>query len=479
MSIPTTAKTTGYAVARADADESQRKSWRKTGLLTTAWSMARRWKGRIFYAVLDQGFASSANFLLTILCIVWLPLDAFGRYVIVWSISLLIETAQASLILDAMPAIVARYGQRNRKRLDVAGLWVVLLYGVLTSVLLAASVPVFAALAPDFVVPILCLAAANLFQRLYMYFRRLCYIRDRQDVAAAASLAYSVTLLGGACVLFLLGHLAVHTVILVWGLANGVAVAAIYVMGLACPGRPVRTHVIWLARRLWLSGRWLIGAAMGYWVTTWGILPLIAATAGLETAGVVRALQNLFTPIVQFNAALNLAILPRVADKVVTAGPRYARSFAMYSTALFVGLVLMYAGVVMSESKAILSLLYRKPEIAAGAHLLWPLGLAMIREAARQGSSMALLSLNITRPVFTSRLVAISIFIAGALALSRIWPAEGILWAYAMSHAAGTALIMYAVLCRPGTPSHAPLTGSRSRNADAAAPLQPGSSLMR
>jgi O-antigen/teichoic acid export membrane protein len=343
----------------------------------------------------------------------------------------------------------------------------VLLYGGLTSLLLLASVPGFMLWAPEFVLPVLCLAAANLFQRLYMYFRRLCYIRDRQDIAATASFAYSVTLLGGACVLFLAGHLSVHNVILIWGLANGVAVAAVYVMGLACPGRPVRKHVLWLARRLWLSGRWLIGAAMGYWATTWGILPLIAATAGLETAGVVRALQNLFTPIIQFNAALNLAILPRVADKVVTAGHQYARSFAMYSTALFVALVLLYAGIVMSESKTILSLLYRKPEIAAGAYLLWPLGLAMILEAARQGSSMALLSLNVTRPVFTSRLVAVSIFAVSALVLGRIWPAEGILWAYAMSHAAGTALIMYAAFYRLGPSSHTPVA------------VQPGSSLMR
>jgi len=463
------------AVSHAGAADSKRT----TGLLTSAWLMMQRWKGRIFFAVLDQGFASSANFLLTILCIVWLPLDAFGRYVIVWSISLLVETGQVSLILDPMPAIVARYGQRNRKRLDVAGLWVVLLYGLLTSLLLLASVPGFMRWAPEFVLPILCLAAANLFQRLYMYFRRLCYIRDRQDIAATASFVYSVALLGGACVLFLLGHLSVHTVILVWGVANGAAVAAMVVMGLACPGRPVLTHIAWLARQLWLSGRWLVGAAMGYWATTWGILPLIAATAGLETAGVVRALQNLFTPIVQFNAALNLAILPRVADKVVTAGHRYARTFAVYSTALFVALVLVYAGLVMSESKAILSLLYRKPEIAAGAYLLWPLGLAMILESARQGSSMALLSLNVTRPLFVSRLVAISVFVIAAIALGRMWPAEGILWAYAMSHLAGTTLVMYAAFYRPGAPSHIPFATARSRKTEAAAPLQPGNSLTR
>lgn len=474
MSINSTAKT-GYAVAPAGTRDSKGKM----GFLTSAWSMAQRWKGRIFYAVLDQGFASGANFLLTILCIVWMPLDAFGRYVIVWAISLLIETGQVSLILDPMPAIVARYGQRNRKRLDIAGFWVVVLYGLLTSLLLLASIPGFMRFAPEFVLPIACLAAANLFQRLYMYFRRLSYIHDRQDIAATASFVYSVALLGGACTLFLLGQLSVHAVILVWGLANGVAVVAMYVMGLACPGRPVLTRIVWLARQLWLSGRWLIAAAMGYWATTWGMLPLIAATAGLETAGVVRALQNLFTPIVQFNAALNLAILPRVADKVVTAGQRYARTFAIYSSALFVGLVVIYAGLVLAESKPILSLLYRKPEIAAGAHLLWPLGLAMILEAARQGSSMALLSLNVTRPLFISRVIAISIFAIGAIALGRLWPAEGILWAYAMSHAAGTALIMYAAFFRLGVPSQTPLAADQGSDAAAAAPLQPGSSLTR
>ena len=93
---------------------------------------------------------------------------------------------------------------------------------------------------------------------------------------------------------------------------------------------------------------------------------------------------------------------------------------------------------------------------------------------------MALLSLNVTRPLFVSRLVAISVFVIGAIALGRMmWPAEGILWAYAMSHLAGTALVMYAAFYRPGAPSHIPFAIARSRKPEAAAPLQPGNSLMR
>jgi O-antigen/teichoic acid export membrane protein len=442
---------------------------RRQPLLKAAWTMAHRWKGRIFLAITDQGLASTANFLLTILCVLWLPLDDFGRYVIVWSISLLVETAQASLILDAMPAIVARYGQRNRRRLDVAGFWVVLIYAAGTSALILLAVPAFAYWAPEFTVPLLCLAASNPFQRLYVFLRRLCYIRDRQDTAAAASVAYSASLLGGAFVLFQLGLLSVPTAVLLWGFANGMAAVVIYGMGVARPGKSAPAHVGWLARQLWRSGRWLIGAAIGYWLSTWGILPLIAATSGVETAGVVRALQNLFTPIIQFNVAMNLMILPRVADKVVANGSRYARSFAIYSTGVFTGLVVLYAALVLSEARAVLEFIYRKPEIAAGAHLLWPLAIAMVLETARQGPSVALLALNRTPIFFVSRVVAVTVFIVGAMSLGRMLGAEGILWANALSHAVGALMFLSVVLNIKDNPRGAP--SSRSGRQEMAAKI--------
>jgi O-antigen/teichoic acid export membrane protein len=422
----------------------------KPSLMGTAWLLVHRWKSRIFFAVLDQGVVSTANFFLTVLCAAWMPLAAFGHFVIVWSISQLCEIAQASLILDAMPAIIARHGQRNRRRLDVAALWVVLIFGIATSAAMLACVPGLSRWAPEFALPVLCLVATNPLQRLYLFLRRLCYIRDRQDVAAVASMAYSFTLLGGAGMLILLGMLSVHAIVLLWGAANAAAAAVIYAMGVACAGRVIPRHVGWLARQLWLSGRWLIGAAVGFWLTNWGMLPLIAAASGVEMAGIVRALQNLFTPIVQFNAALNLAILPRVADKAVASGPHYAKSFAIYSSGLFLVIVLFYTGAVMSEANTILALLYRKPEIVAGAYLLWPLGLAMVAESVKQGSTMALLALNKTRIFFVSRTVAVSIFIVGAWSVGRLWAPEGLLWANALSHAAGSAIVICAALALSG-----------------------------
>jgi O-antigen/teichoic acid export membrane protein len=409
-------------------------------------TMARRWRARLMFAVFDQGAASTANFLQTILYAIWLPLDDFGRYVIVWSISLLIENAQVSVIMDTMPAVVSRFGQRNRQRLDSAGAWIVMIYGALVSLLILAALPFVALLAPAFVLPLLCLAAANPFQRLYIFLRRLCYIRDRQDVAATGSFFYALTLLGGAYALLKLGLLSVEAAILLWGLANLVAVVTIRLLGVVCFRATRRVVIVWLARKLWVSGRWLGGAAIGFWISTWGLFPIIAAMAGTEAAGIVRALQNLFTPIVQFNAAINLAILPRVADKIVAVGPQYARKFALYATAAFTASVVIYGALVMMESKTLLALIYRKPEIADAAYLLWPLGLAMILESSRQGSSIALLAMSRTQMFFWSRVIGISAFLLSALWLGHAMGADGILWANAISQAIGTSILMLEAL---------------------------------
>ena len=172
-----------------------------TGLrsrINEAWILAHRWKGRIFFAFADQGLYSATNFLLTILYASWLPLDAFGRYVVVWTISLFIEAIQISLVVDSLPAIVSRYGRRNRQRIDNAALWMVAAFSLATSVLIAGAAAALSASLPNYAGPLFVLALVNPLQRLYLFCRRLCYIRDRQSVAAAAALAYGLALFAGA-----------------------------------------------------------------------------------------------------------------------------------------------------------------------------------------------------------------------------------------------------------------------------------------
>ncbi|MGN6463445.1 MAG: hypothetical protein ACTHLY_19895, partial [Pseudolabrys sp.] len=109
------------------------------GRVAVARATMRRWKARLLFAFADQGFYSATNFALTILYAVWLPIDDFGRYVVIWTAALFIEAIQSSLIIDALPAIVSRYSRRNRQRLDRAAIWVVAAFSLGSSVLLATA----------------------------------------------------------------------------------------------------------------------------------------------------------------------------------------------------------------------------------------------------------------------------------------------------------------------------------------------------
>lgn len=421
---------------------------RVRGRLNETWLLAHRWKGRILFAFADQGLYSTTNFLLTILFASWLPLDTFGRYVVVWTVALFIEAIQVSLIVDCLPAIISRHGRRNWRRVDGAAFWVVAAYGAATSALLIAAALAAAAWRPVYVVPLLALAAVNPAQRLYLFFRRLCYIRDRQDVAATAALVYGAASIAGTIALIRTDALSLTSIILVWGVGALAAVVATLTLGIGRPGRTRAVNVAWLAVQLWRSGRWLTGAAVASWISNWAVFPLVAATSGAGVAGIIRALQNLLTPIVQFNAALHLAILPRVADKVADVGAHYGRWFALRGTAIFSGVAAAYCGVILAAAHVILPLVYRKPEIAAAAYLLWPLALAVVLDAVRQASSIALLANRRTRIVFVARFAALVAFAAGGLLLGGRFGFVGVLWATVAASATGAAIVLGTALAR-------------------------------
>ena len=425
-------------------------------MLTAVLRTAHRWKGRILFAIIDQGFGSATNFLATILYAAWLPLDSFGNYVILWTLSLFIETVQIALMIDGLPALVSRFGRSNRQRIDTAGAWVALGYGGVTSLLLLAVVPVLAVWDGEFVAPLVCMAAINPVQRLYIYVRRLAYIRDRQNAAAAGAIVYCAMMVSGAFALHLLDMLSLSAILLLWGVGIAAAMLVTCAMGVACLRATRRANVAWLALELWRSGRWLVGGALCLWLSQWGMFPLAAAMGGPEAVGALRALQNLFTPIVQFNAALFLSLLPRVADHVAAKGRRFARSFAVYGTVVFTGIVVVYCGLVLLGAERIVALAFRKPEIIASTHLLWPLAAAAVLGAAGQGAGMALLAENRTQAAFVSRVASVLGFAAGAAVLGPLMGVEGLLWANAAANALGTAWLVAAALAVQKTTRKAP-----------------------
>lgn len=418
------------------------------GRLGVAWGIAQRWKGRVFFAFADQGLFSATNFALTILFATWLPIEDFGRYVVVWTAALFIEAVQTSLVIDSLPAIASRYSRRNRQRIDIAAMWVVVGFSLASSLVLMGAAAVLAEILPNYAGPFLILALINPLQRLYLFFRRLCYIRDRQSAAAAAALAYCAGSFAGVMALTYFQAITVSSVLAISGFGSAAAIAVVFIMSVGKLGKSRRLNVAWLAAQIWSSSRWLTPAAVISWLLAWGIFPIVAAVSGPAAAGIIRALQNLLTPIVQFNAALNVVILPRVADKVADHGGTYARRFAIRGTAVFAVLAACYCAVIIATAHIILPVIYKKPEIAASAFLLWPLAIAIVCESARIASSMSLLATRRTRVVFFARLVALAAFVGASAVFGYFMGYVGIMWANALAIAAGAAIVVGAAFKR-------------------------------
>jgi hypothetical protein len=101
----------------------------------------------------------------------------------------------------------------------------------------------------------------------------------------------------------------------------------------------------------------------------------------------------------------------------------------------------------------ILPMIYRKPEIAAAAALLWPLSLTIVCEAARGASSIALLATRRTRIVFLARIAALAAFACAGATLGYLMDYTGLLWANAVGTAVGAAVVMAAAMKAPATAS--------------------------
>jgi O-antigen/teichoic acid export membrane protein len=118
----------------------------------------------------------------------------------------------------------------------------------------------------------------------------------------------------------------------------------------------------------------------------------------------------------------------------------------VYGTVAFTGIVAAYCGLVLLGAERIVTLAFRKPEIIASTHLLWPLAAAAVLGAAGQGAGMALLAENRTQAAFVSRVASVLGFAAGAAVLGPLMGVEGLLWANAAANALGTAWLVAAAL---------------------------------
>lgn len=301
----------------------------------------RKWLGRGFWAVSDQGLFAMSNFLLNVLLARWLTPESYGAFTLAYAIFLLLGTVHSALLTEPMMVFApGRYSGRFTSYLETVlnGHWAL-------SALLAAALGITATVmwyaGSTAVAPVVfAMAVVAPFILLQWLMRRTCYARMDPRTAAIAGLGYAVWLIAGAFALYRLEGLSAFSALVLMGLgslAAGVWLARrVDVRMLSPKDGDLRSEV---RRDHWVYGRWAIGTGALGWVPGNVFYVLLPIWAGLEATGALRATFNFLAPVIQASAALGLVLLPAL---VGVRGTRLFRTRLLTAGALFVLAALAY-----------------------------------------------------------------------------------------------------------------------------------------
>jgi O-antigen/teichoic acid export membrane protein len=282
----------------------------------------RRWASKGGLGILDQGLYSGANFILSVLLARWLSPEMYGGFSAAYSMFLLISTAQVALLAEPMSI----FGAHKYRQNIVSYLNYLLRIQWVGSLFAAAFLFLIALLSVNNVLrnALISMAVALPFILFYWYLRRAFYIETQSGKAAVASLAYSSSLI---LVIFLLRSVNyINSVTAYAAIALSSVVASILTLkplcvqffGKGADEANLNSEAVGI--ELWNFGKWILSAFVAGWFASMSYPFLITILLNAQSAGVFRAVQNLFLPFQQILAAITLLVLPWLARQKASHG---------------------------------------------------------------------------------------------------------------------------------------------------------------
>ncbi len=330
--------------------------------------------GRGAWALVDQAVFSATNWLMQVLLAAWLPSEAaYGTFVVAFTGFLLLGTIHNALLIEPMLVFGPdRHRARLRRYLGVLCVACVGI-GALTSAALAvAGLGYGLAGSPEAAVDFWSMAVAAPCILLLWLTRRACYVRLDPRRAALAGIGYVVVMVAGMAALRAMDAFSVPTVMAV--LAVGSLVTAAWLAraeGVVLP-RSTRDSVVRAAATdHWRYGRWAMATGLVMYLSSEVYYFLLPGVAGFEASGALRAVFNLFLPLMLFTAALSGLLLPLL---VRAKDPAQLRRVMLGSMLLLAGVPVIWWAVAGLFQDRLLGLLYPGRFTDVGG-LVWLVGL--------------------------------------------------------------------------------------------------------
>lgn len=399
----------------------------------------RQWLSKGFWAVTDQGLFALTNFTVSVLLARWLSQSGYGAFSVAFSVLLFIGAVHTALLTEPMLVLgPSRYQERTAayvRRLTI-------LHFALTSVLSVALVIVVGLLSvlnPQFAAAttLVALGVAAPGILFLWLMRRACYIESRPGLAAAGSLLYALLVPAGMLLLTQAGMLSAPSSLLTLGL-GGLLVGSWLLLRLARPSSvstipsPVRN----VTRSHWSYGRWALPIGLLSWVPANAVVLALPLWHSLDDVATLRVATTLMLPVQHLYGALGPLLMPAL----VRAGfSGQLASVARVAMALFVGLSLVYAPLVLVFGSQFAALLFGARYSISGA-TLWLLAAIPVVTAVSAVSGAVLRSLERLDRVLWSYVVATVVTLVLGLPLVFAYGVNGALTS-TLATAATTAIL--------------------------------------
>jgi O-antigen/teichoic acid export membrane protein len=286
------------------------------GAMTTRLAVARRWGGRAFWSIADQGLFAGTNFLVMVLLARWMEPAAYGALATAYAAFLLLGTLHTALWTEPMLVFGGgRYRDsfRSYVRVLLRAHWIA---SVGLAGLAAAAALVLDALAqPDLASAAWGLTVAAPLTLFMWFARRVPYVHMRPAQAVEGGVLYLVVLLPAVYLLVRHGHHAAGEVLAAMGLAALLAgLCILFRASRAAPQDRVENGIGAVTANHWEYGRWAILAGALSWVPSSSPFLILPIYGGLEASAEYRAALNILMPVFQTNSAISSILLPSIVS---------------------------------------------------------------------------------------------------------------------------------------------------------------------
>ncbi|MEL6297053.1 MAG: lipopolysaccharide biosynthesis protein [Pseudomonadota bacterium] len=256
-----------------------------------------RWRqgAPVGWALVDQAFASGANFLTMLIVARALGAEEFGRFVLAWFALYFLQNVQIALITAPMKTMAVRWpGRRRAPYLGAA--WTQQMALSVAGAGLAASVALASAIVkPDWrldelALPLALLVAAG---QVPEFFRMAGYVQDRIALSTAISALRYLTQIALLIVLTVWFTDAASVATALWAMSAATALPSL--IGIAAYRLPIPSvrlikRVAW---RHWVFARWLV-ASMALIIGRENFVSVaVGSWLGLAEVGILRAAEQL------------------------------------------------------------------------------------------------------------------------------------------------------------------------------------------